>query len=100
MFAASAECLLNNLFSRICLLRFFKHNELKCQKLIFFKWHPVFIIALVESFFDKLLNKVAKFGAIFPLKRQYKNLVGLTKDNHTIWSLHKDESTNKTVFNN
>jgi hypothetical protein len=44
--------------------------------------------------------KIAKFGAIFPLKRQYKNLVGLTKDNHTIWSLHKDESTNKTVFNN
>jgi hypothetical protein len=23
--------------------------------------------------------KIAKFGAIFPLKRQYKNLVGLTK---------------------
>jgi hypothetical protein len=22
----------------------------------FFKWHPVFIIALVESFFDKLSN--------------------------------------------
>jgi hypothetical protein len=44
--------------------------------------------------------KIAKFGAIFPLKRQYKNLVGLTKENHTIWSLHKDESTNKTVFNN
>jgi hypothetical protein len=40
------------------------------------------------------------FGAIFPLKRQYKYLVGLTEDNHTIWSLHKDESTNKTVFNN
>jgi hypothetical protein len=81
----------------------------------FFEWQPVFIIALVQGFFDKILNgigfvheseglrcypKIAKFGAIFPLKRQYKNLVGLTKDNHTIWSLHKDESTNKTVLNN
>jgi hypothetical protein len=44
--------------------------------------------------------KIAKFGAIFLLKRQYKNLVGLTKDNHTIWSLHKDESANKAVFDN
>jgi hypothetical protein len=26
------------------------------KKLIFFKWHPAFIIALVESFFDKLSN--------------------------------------------
>jgi hypothetical protein len=58
MFAASAECLLSNLLSRICLLRFFKHNELKMSKTIFFKWHPVFIIALVESFFDKLLNNI------------------------------------------
>jgi hypothetical protein len=29
-----------------------------------------------------------------------ENIVGLTKDDHTIWPLHKDESTNKTVFNN
>jgi hypothetical protein len=27
-------------------------------------------------------------------------LVDLTKDNNTIWSFHKDESTNKTVLNN
>jgi hypothetical protein len=78
----------------------------------YFKWHPGFIIALVESFFEQYkvgivesenlgcYPKIAKFGAIIPSKRQYKNLVGLTKDNHTIWSLHKDESTNKTVFNN
>jgi hypothetical protein len=32
MFAASAECLLNNLLSRICLLRFFKHNEVQMSK--------------------------------------------------------------------
>jgi hypothetical protein len=43
--------------------------------------------------------KIANFGAIFPLKKQSKNLVGLTKED-TIWSFHKDESTNKTVFNN
>jgi hypothetical protein len=41
--------------------------------------------------------KIAKFGAIFPLKRQYKNLVGLTKDNYTIWSLHKDEPTKQCL---
>jgi hypothetical protein len=51
MFATSAECLLNNLLSRICLLRFFKHNDIKMSKTHFFKWHPAFIIALVESFF-------------------------------------------------
>jgi hypothetical protein len=55
---------------------------------------------IVESENLGCYPKIAKFGAIFPLKRQYKNLVGLTKDNHTIWSLHKDESTNKTVLNN
>jgi hypothetical protein len=50
MFAASVEWLLNNLLSRICLLRFFKHNELKMSKTIFFfKWHPEFIIALIEK---------------------------------------------------
>jgi hypothetical protein len=59
MFAASVEYLLNNLLSRIRLLRFFKHNELKMSKThFFFKWHPVFIITLVESFFDKLLNNI------------------------------------------
>jgi hypothetical protein len=58
MFAASVEYLLNNLLSHICicLLRFFKHNKLKK----FFKWHLGFIIALVESFFDKLLNNVGR----------------------------------------
>jgi hypothetical protein len=40
MFAASAECLLNNLLSRICLLRFFKHNELKMSKTHFFQMVP------------------------------------------------------------
>jgi hypothetical protein len=55
---------------------------------------------IVESENLGCYPKIAKFDAIFPLKRQYKNLVGLTKDNHKIWSLHKDESTNKTVFNN
>jgi hypothetical protein len=85
------------------------------SKIHFFQM-ALFIIALVEKLFRQAFEqykvcivesenlgcypKVAKFGAIFPLKRQYKNLVGLTKDNHTIWSLHKDESTNKTVFNN
>jgi hypothetical protein len=49
MFAASGKYLLNDVLSRICLLR---------QKLIFFKWHPAFIIALVESFFDKLSNGI------------------------------------------
>jgi hypothetical protein len=59
MFAASVECLLNNLLSRICLLRFFKHNKLKMSKtLFFFKCHPIFIITLVESFFYKLSNGV------------------------------------------
>jgi hypothetical protein len=57
-------------------------------------------LLLAQRELERLYPKIAKFGAIFPLKRQYKNLVGLTKDNHTIWSLHKDESTNKTVFNN
>jgi hypothetical protein len=47
MFAASVECLLNNLLSRICLLRFFKHNKVKMSK-------THFIIALVENFFEKL----------------------------------------------
>jgi hypothetical protein len=36
MFAGSAECLLNNLLSRICLLRFYKHKELKISKNSFF----------------------------------------------------------------
>jgi hypothetical protein len=40
MFAASAECLLNNLLSRICLLRFFKHNKLKMSKTHFFQMAP------------------------------------------------------------
>jgi hypothetical protein len=47
MFVASAECLLKNLLSRICLLRFFKHNELKMSRTHFFQVAPqVFIIAL------------------------------------------------------
>jgi hypothetical protein len=116
MFAASAECLLNNLLSRICLLRYFKHNEIKISKTHFFQmasriyyctgrkffWQAfeLYEVCIVESENLGCYAKIAKFGAIFPLKRQYKNLVGLTKDNHTIWSLHKDESTNKTVFNN
>jgi hypothetical protein len=40
MFAAFAECLLNDLLSRICLLRFFKHNELKMSKTQFFQMAP------------------------------------------------------------
>jgi hypothetical protein len=40
MFAASAEYLLNNLLSRICLLRFFKYNELKMSKTNFFQMAP------------------------------------------------------------
>jgi hypothetical protein len=40
MFAAFAECLLNDLLSRICLLRFFKHNELKMSKTNFFQMAP------------------------------------------------------------
>jgi hypothetical protein len=47
---------------------------------------------------ERLLNKLLKKKK--PAIKEYKNLVGLTKDNHTIWSLHKDESTNTTVFNN
>jgi hypothetical protein len=55
---------------------------------------------LQELVHTKYFDNEQKFLLLFPLKRQYKNLVGLTKDNHTIWSLHKNESTNKTVFNN
>jgi hypothetical protein len=40
MFAASAECLLNNVLSRKCLLPFFKHNELKMLKIHFFQMAP------------------------------------------------------------
>jgi hypothetical protein len=40
IFAASAECLLNNLLSRICRLRFFKHNELKMSRTHFFQMAP------------------------------------------------------------
>jgi hypothetical protein len=40
MFAASAERLLNNVLSRICLLRFFNHNELKMLKTHFFQMAP------------------------------------------------------------
>jgi hypothetical protein len=54
IFASFVECLLNNLLSHICLLRFFKHNKQKISKTKFFQ--NVFIIALVESFFDKLFN--------------------------------------------
>jgi hypothetical protein len=116
MVAACGECLLNNLLSRMCLLRFFKHNEPKMSKTHFFQMAPriyyctrrklfrqafeQYKICIIESENLGCYPKIAKFGAIFPLKRQYKNLVGLTKDNHTIWSLHKDESTNKRVFNN
>jgi hypothetical protein len=38
--SASADCLLNNLLSRICLLRFFKHYELKISKTNFFQMAP------------------------------------------------------------
>jgi hypothetical protein len=38
------------------------------------KLHNLFVIK----------DKIAKFGALFPLKRQYKNLVGPNKY-HTIW---------------
>jgi hypothetical protein len=57
MFPTSVEYLLNNL------LRFFKH-KLKMSKTIFFffKWHPVFIIALVESFFAKI--ELSKSGLL------------------------------------
>jgi hypothetical protein len=67
---------------------------------LFWQAFEQYKVCIVESENLGCYPKVAKFGAIFPLKRQYKNLVGLTKDNHTIWSLHKDELTNKTVFNN
>jgi hypothetical protein len=40
MFAASAKCLLNNVLSPICLLRFFKYNKLKMSKTHFFQMAP------------------------------------------------------------
>jgi hypothetical protein len=58
MFAASVECLLNNLLRHMPTA---KHNKLKMSKTFFFKWHSVFIIALVESFFDKLSNGIGFF---------------------------------------
>jgi hypothetical protein len=67
---------------------------------LFWQAFEQYKVCIVESENLGCYPNIAKFGAIFQLKRQYKNLVGLTKDNHTIWSLHKDESTNKTVFNN
>jgi hypothetical protein len=39
-------------------------------------------VCIVESENLGCYHEIAKFGAIFPLKRQYKNLVDLTKYNH------------------
>jgi hypothetical protein len=59
MFAASVKCLLNNVLSRICLLRFFKYNKLKTSKTHFFQMAPrIYIALLVENFFDKLSNGI------------------------------------------
>jgi hypothetical protein len=56
MFPTSVEYLLNNL------LRFFKHKPKMSKTIFFFKWHPVFIIALVESFFAKI--ELSKSGLL------------------------------------
>jgi hypothetical protein len=85
MFAASAECLLNNLLSCICLLRFYKHKELKMSKTHFFQMAPriyyctgrkhfwqvfeQYKVCIVESENLGCYPKITKFGAIFPLKR-------------------------------
>jgi hypothetical protein len=55
MFAASVNCLLNNVLSRICLLRFFKYNKLKMSKTHFFQMAPRIYY---YSFFNKLFNGV------------------------------------------
>jgi hypothetical protein len=49
MFAAFAKCLLNNLLSRICVLRFFNHNELKMSKTHFFQMAPLIYYCTVRN---------------------------------------------------
>lgn len=46
IFATSCEYLFSNRFSRMCLLEYFKHEELKMSKTYFFKWDSTFVIVL------------------------------------------------------
>jgi hypothetical protein len=85
MSAASAECLLNNLLSRMCLLRFLKHNKLKMSKNHFFQMAPriyywtgrklfwqafqQYSVCTVECENLRRSPKISKLGATFPLRR-------------------------------
>jgi hypothetical protein len=69
MFAASVECLLNNLLSRICLVRFFTHNELKMSKTITLKhkFHPYHLEIHQDLYGNDFQNRIHFSGTILNL---------------------------------